>query len=89
MINTGSCYLRNPDIAFVGTSAHYLFIQGGTRAPRHPMYGGLGTFWRDALGVMQTLVAAMNRHRLNNAPTRGSGTNASGPQIASAGPNKR
>ena len=24
----------------------------------------LGTFWRGALGVMQTLVAAMNHHRL-------------------------
>jgi len=29
-----------------------------------PMYGGLGTFWRGALGVMQTLIAAMNHHRL-------------------------
>ncbi len=26
MINTGSYYLRNPDIVVVGTSAHYLFI---------------------------------------------------------------
>jgi hypothetical protein len=31
----------------------------------------LGTFWRGALGVMQTLVAAMNHHRLKNAQTRG------------------
>jgi hypothetical protein len=35
------------------------------------IYGGLGTFWRGALGVMQTLVAAMNHHRLHNAQTRG------------------
>jgi Flavoprotein len=28
-----------------------------------PMYGGLGTFWRGALGVMHTLVAAMNHYR--------------------------
>jgi hypothetical protein len=32
-----------------------------------PMYGGLGTFWRGALGVMQTLVAIMNHHRRKNA----------------------
>jgi len=25
-----------------------------------PMYGGLGTFWRGALGVMHTLVAVMH-----------------------------
>ena len=36
-----------------------------------PMYGGLGTFWRGGLGVMQTLVAAINHHRLNNASARG------------------
>jgi hypothetical protein len=35
------------------------FVHHGT-----PMCGGLGTFWRGALGVMQTLVAAMNHHRL-------------------------
>jgi len=29
-----------------------------------PMYGGLGTFWRGALGVMHTLVAVMHHHRL-------------------------
>jgi phosphopantothenoylcysteine decarboxylase/phosphopantothenate--cysteine ligase len=28
-----------------------------------PMYGGPGTFWRGALGVMHTLVAAMDHHR--------------------------
>ena len=28
------------------------------------MYGGLGTFWRGAPGVMHTLAAAMNHHRL-------------------------
>jgi phosphopantothenoylcysteine synthetase/decarboxylase len=28
-----------------------------------PMYGGAGTFWRGALGVMHTLEAAMEHHR--------------------------
>jgi hypothetical protein len=28
-----------------------------------PMYGGLGTFWQGALGVIHTLIAAMNHHQ--------------------------
>jgi flavoprotein len=28
-----------------------------------PMYGGLGTFWRGAVGVMHTLIAVMNHQR--------------------------
>jgi hypothetical protein len=55
-------YVIEPTLIF---SAAELVHQGT------PMYGGLGTFWRGALGVMQTLVAAMNHHRLHNALTRG------------------
>ena len=43
----------------------------------------LGTFWRGALGVMQTLVAAMNHHRLKTSTEKrahtGSETEAPGP----------
>jgi hypothetical protein len=51
-------YVIEPALIF---SAAELVHQGT------PMYGGLGTFWRGALGVMQTLVAAMNHHRLRDA----------------------
>ena len=51
-------YLIEPALIF---SAAELIHQGT------PMYGGPGTFWRGALGVMQTLVAAMNHHRSRNA----------------------
>jgi len=51
-------YVIEPALIF---SAAELVHQGS------PMYGGLGTFWRGALGVMQTLVAAMNHHRRRSA----------------------
>jgi hypothetical protein len=55
-------YVIEPALIFSAAE----LIHAGT-----PMYGGLGTFWRGALGVMQTLVAIMNHHRLKNAQTRG------------------
>lgn len=51
-------YIIEPSLIF---SATELVRQGS------PMYGGLGTFWRGALGVMHALKAAMNHHRLRGA----------------------
>jgi hypothetical protein len=47
-------YVIEPTLIF---SAVELVHQGT------PMYGGLGTFWRGALGVIYTLIAVMNHHR--------------------------
>ena len=47
-------YIVEPTLIF---AAAELVNQG------EPMYGGPGTFWRGALGVMHTLVAAMEHHR--------------------------
>jgi len=47
-------YVIEPTLIF---SAVELVHQGT------PMYGGLGTFWRGALGVIHTLIAVMNHHR--------------------------
>lgn len=55
MINEERYYLRNPDVVIVSTAE--LNDHG------EPMYGGAGTFWRGALGVMHTLEAAMEHHR--------------------------
>ena len=50
-----SMYVIEPALIFSAVE----LVHHGT-----PMYGGLGTFWRGALGVMRTLVAVMNHHRL-------------------------
>jgi hypothetical protein len=50
-------YIIEPALIFSAVE----LVQHGTS-----MYGGLGTFWRGALGVMQTLIAIMNHHRRQN-----------------------
>ena len=47
-------YVIEPALIF---SAADLVKQGD------PMYGGPGTFWRGALGVMQTLIAVLEHHQ--------------------------
>ena len=65
MFNTDSYYFRNPDIVAVGTAEHYLFIKvDGSVLELYTPHPAQWSRWRGALGVMQTLVAVMNHHRL-------------------------